>query len=325
MKKNICCLEPKQGELRSCPRKRPSSGPFLFELFILLAIIGLLGCKQEKQVADSTSAKVDGDKIAFATNAPQLSYLTIEPALERKAVATGLYGRLAWDDDVTVRVFSPVAGRVTAVHAEVNLPVKKGDALASLQSPDFAQMQADAQKAASDLALADRTLARLRDLFQHGAAPRKDVESAEADYAKAKSEQERATSQLRMISLGRANSAPGTYDLCSPLAGIVVERNITPGQQIRSDQMLANAPQFLNPLFVVTDPARLWLFLDVTEMDLASLSPNQEVLIHTKAFPRKLFTVIWKSLAAVWMQPREPSKLAVSWTIRINCSARKRS
>ena len=115
------------------------------------------------------------------------------------------------------------------------------------------------------------------------------MESAEADYAKAKSEFERATSQLLTISFGRTNSASGTYDLCSPLDGIVVEKNISPGQQIRSDQMLANAPQFVNPLFVVTDPARLWLFLDVSEMDVASLSPNQEVLIHTKALPDRTF------------------------------------
>ena len=282
-------MEPEPGGLWTSPCKCASSGLFVFAMFGLFAGMVLPGCKQETQLADTAAAKVDGDKIAFATNAPQLSYLTIEPAQERKALATGLYGRLAWDDDVTVRVFSPVAGRVTAVHAELNQPVKKGDALASLESPDYGQMQADAQKAASDLALADRNLTRLRDLLQHGAAARKDVESAEADSAKAKAEQERATSQLLTISFGRTNSASGTYELCSPLDGILVEKNITPGQQIRSDQMLANAPQFVNPLFVVTDPARLWLFLDVSEMDVASLSPNQEVLIRTKALPDRTF------------------------------------
>src|SRR5262249_30766548 len=85
------------------------------------------------------------------------------------------------------------------------------------------------------------------------------------------------------------NSIPGIYDLCSPLSGTVVEKNITPGQQVRSDQMLANVPQFVNPLFVVTDPSRLWLFLDVNELDVTTLRPSQEVLIHTRAFPEKTF------------------------------------
>ncbi len=247
---------------------------------ILLAAL-VAGChdQDEAKKEPTPQAKVAGDKITFATNAPQLNYLTVEPAQERKAAAVGLYGRLAWNEDVTVRVFSPVAGRVTGISTEVNRAVKKGDVLASLASPEFGQMQSDARKAATDLALAGRTIARLRELAQHGAAAQKDLESAEAAYADAKSESERATSQLLTLALGRTNNAPGTFDLCSPLEGVVVEKSITPGQQIHSDQML----------FVVTDPARLWLFLDVTETDAAALSPKQAVLIHTKAFPGKTF------------------------------------
>jgi cobalt-zinc-cadmium efflux system membrane fusion protein len=254
-----------------------------------LALAGSVGCKVAKPAADAPAARIEGDTITFPTNAPQLGYLAVEPVQERKSVAVGLYGRLAWDDDVTVRVFSPVAGRVAQLQAEINASVRKGDVLAALASPDFGQAQADAQKAASDLALADRTITRLRELFAHGAAAQKDVDSAEADYAKAISENARANAQLLALSLGHTNSAPGTYDLRSPLDGIVVERNISPGQQIRSDQMLANAPQFVNPLFVVTDPTKLWLFLDATETDAASFSQNQEVVVHVRALAEKVF------------------------------------
>jgi cobalt-zinc-cadmium efflux system membrane fusion protein len=257
---------------------------------LLLAAIFISGCKEQKIASDPPPApRIEENKIVFATNAPQLEYLTIETAEVRTAAAVGLYGRLAWDDDVTVRVFSPVGGRVARVRVEVNDAVEKGDALVSLESPDYGQAQSDARKGASDLALADRTLSRLRELFEHGAAAQKDVDSAEADYAKAKSEYERATAQLLALSNGHTNSAPGTYELCSPLSGTVVEKSITPGQQVRSDQMLANAPQFVNPLFVVTDPSRLWLFLDVNELDIRALQPSQEVLIHSKAYPDKTF------------------------------------
>jgi cobalt-zinc-cadmium efflux system membrane fusion protein len=256
---------------------------------VLLAVIVASGCKEEKKAIDPPAPRIEGNKIVFATNAPQLEYLTIEPAEERKSAAVGLYGRLAWDDDVTVRVFSPVGGRVAALGVDVNQTVKKGDVLASLESPDYGQAQSDVRKGASDLALADRTLTRLRELFEHGAAAQKDLDSAEADFTKAKSEYDRATAQLLGLSNGHTNSAPGAYELCSPLAGTVVEKNITPGQQVRSDQMLANAPQFVNPLFVVTDPSQLWLFLDVNEFDITALQPHQEVLVHSKAFPDKVF------------------------------------
>jgi cobalt-zinc-cadmium efflux system membrane fusion protein len=53
--------------------------------------------------------------------------------------------------------------------------------------------------------------------------------------------------------------------------------------------MLANAQQFIDPQFVVTDPTRLWLFLDVSELAVASLTPGREVFIHTQAYPDKIF------------------------------------
>jgi cobalt-zinc-cadmium efflux system membrane fusion protein len=54
--------------------------------------------------------------------------------------------------------------------------------------------------------------------------------------------------------------------------------------------MLANAPQFTNPQFVVTDPKHLWLFLDADEFTVTQLSPGQPVLIHTKAYPDRIFS-----------------------------------
>src|SRR5262249_57510304 len=86
---------------------------------------------------------------------------------------------------VAVGVFSAVAGRVRDVPVNVGERVAGGQPLAVISSPDFGQAQADARAADGQMQLAERTLARMRDLYEHGAAPRKDVESAEADYARA--------------------------------------------------------------------------------------------------------------------------------------------
>ena len=53
--------------------------------------------------------------------------------------------------------------------------------------------------------------------------------------------------------------------------------------------MLANAQQFINPQFVVTDPTRLWLFLDVDELSVTSLASGRDVSIHTPAYPETIF------------------------------------
>src|SRR4029077_1181604 len=75
-----------------------------------------------------------------------------------------------------------------------------------------------------------------------------------------------------------------------PLDGFVVEKSVTPGQEVRPDQMLANMPQYTAPLFVVTDPSRLWIQIDATEVDMAFLRPGCEFTFTSRAFPGQGFT-----------------------------------
>ena len=253
-------------------------------LFVLLA-----GCKRSKDVAEFPEAKISGDSVIMPTNSPQLAALTIEPVGAEQPAFVPLTGRLVWDEAATVRVFTPFAGIVRKLFVDLNQPVTKGMALAEIQSPDFAQAQSDARKAASDLRRADQNLTRLRDLFEHGAAPRKDLESAEADYASAQAEKDRAERRLAIYG-ATTTSTNQDFLLPSPLTGILVERNVTPGQEVRPDQMLANMPQFTAPLFVVTDPARLWIQIDATELDLPHLRPGRELTFASRAFPDQTFT-----------------------------------
>jgi cobalt-zinc-cadmium efflux system membrane fusion protein len=80
----------------------------------LFAAIGISGCRREMQAPEPPAPRVEGDKVDFASDSPQLASLTIETAQPRKMAVTNVTGRLYWDDDLTVRVFTPVAGRVTS-------------------------------------------------------------------------------------------------------------------------------------------------------------------------------------------------------------------
>jgi cobalt-zinc-cadmium efflux system membrane fusion protein len=254
---------------------------------ICLAVL-LAGCNPAKKEAEVPEAKVSGETVTMATNSPQLAALTVEPVGAEQPAFVPLTGRLVWDEDATVRVFTPFAGIVRKLFVDLKQPVTKGMPLAEIQSPDFAQAQSDARKSASDLRHADQNLSRLRDLFEHGAAPRKDLETAEADYASAQSEKDRAETRLAIYG-STATSTNQGFLLPSPLTGILVERNVTPGQEVRPDQMLANIPQITAPLFVVTDPTRLWVWLDVTEMHLILVHKGTALTIRSKAFPGQTF------------------------------------
>jgi len=255
---------------------------------LILATL-VLGCHHEASPDQAAGPKVTGQTIAFPPGSPQLASVESAPVELRQPVNAELSGRLLWNENVTVRVFTPFAGRVRKLRADLGQKVGANEPLAEIESPDFGQAQADARKAESDLKLTVRNLARLRELFAHGAAAQKDVEAAEDAQAQAEAEQARALSKI--AAYGAEASGPDEiFLLRSPLAGTVVDKSIGPGQEIRPDQMLANIPEITAPLFVVSDPAQLWIQIDATEVDLPHLQPGHEFTFTGRAFPGQTFT-----------------------------------
>jgi cobalt-zinc-cadmium efflux system membrane fusion protein len=91
--------------------------------------------------------------------------------------------------------------------------------------------------------------------------------------------------KIKLYSAG-SDSVDQTFSLASPIDGVVVERNINPGQELRTDLQLANTPA----IFVITDPTRLWVQLDAAENQLAALKSGRQVRLLTAAWPDEAFT-----------------------------------
>lgn len=254
----------------------------------LLFAAALLGCgKAAPPAADASAPRVDGDVIAFPDGAPQLASLGLEPAAHESSPPVSVTGRLAWSEDATVRVFPPVAGRIVTLRGAVGSRVAAGDLLAEISSPDYGQAQSDAARAAADLAAAQRNRERAARLYERGAAPRKDLDAADADLLRARAEAARTSARLARWggdAAAIADPARGPdqlFRLASPLPGVVVERNANPGQEARPDAAV--------PLFVVTNPRTLWVWLDVTERDLALLKTGDRLAIRSAAWPDRTF------------------------------------
>ena len=286
-----CCPSGQERPLSAKPSRRfPKIIMIMLKTVLLLILSGVLvGCHSStEKPAEAQGPRVEGGRVILPEGSPQTGSLAIAQVEVCKGATIHLNGRSVWDDEATVRVFTPFAGRVTKISADVGQAVKQRDTLAMIASPDFGQTQADARRAESDFRLAERTLARVRELYEHGAAPKKDLEAAEADFARAQSEKTRTIGRLSLYG-GSLGTIDQVCPLISPLDGVVVEKNINPGQEVRPDQMLANAPQFFSPLFVVTDPTRLWVLLDVSDKDLPRVRRGERILVHAPAFPDRVF------------------------------------
>ena len=253
-----------------------------FPLAALLAL-ALTGCGHHESAPKQEAAEdpqVSGDTVRYAAGATQLSYLQVEPVQAMPAPAMDAQpGKIAFDEDHTVRVMSPANGRVTQLVAEPGQAVKAGDVLAWLDSPDYAQARADASKAAADSAAKAKALARTAELVKLGVLAQKDQEAAEDDAAQARAEAERASEVLK--NLDPSGRDGPRFALRAPIAGTVVERTINPGLQVQSGAG--------DPLFVITASDRLWASFEVPETEAGKIQAGQRLRIEVDALPGEHF------------------------------------
>jgi cobalt-zinc-cadmium efflux system membrane fusion protein len=250
---------------------------------VLAAAMLVAACGERDKKPESSPPRLENGRVVFSQGNPQLASFQSDTVKPGAPEQLRLAGRLVWDEERTVRLFPPFAGRVTRILVKPGDAVAAGEPLALLSSPDFGQAQAEARRAQSDFSLAQKNLERARDLHAAGVTSRKDLNAAEADYARAEAELARATSRIRLYG-GSGDAVDQNFALRSPIAGTVVERNINPGQELRPD-VAAGAPA----MFVVTDPSRLWVQLDASERDLPRLRSGLHAVLRTSAWPEEAF------------------------------------
>jgi cobalt-zinc-cadmium efflux system membrane fusion protein len=238
------------------------------------------GCGSSAAQAHGESGKPK-DAITIPSGSPALQFIKIETVAESDASATvNLTGKIAFDEDHTQRVASPLDGRVARLFVNVGDAVKQGQGLILLSSPQVGQLQSDAQKAEQDLNVASKAVERGRKLRADGAISEKDLAQAEADFKKAQSELSRSTAHLRAIGVS-ASDPTVAASIPAGIAGTVVERNVLVGQEVRQDAT--------TPLVTITDLTSVWALADVYEQDLGLVEKGGAVAVHVPAYPGETF------------------------------------
>lgn len=247
-----------------------------------LTVIGtrVLAAPEKNPPATHATAPAEPGVVRYEAGAPQLSSLKVTAVAEAPMPLTGpMNGRISYDENVTARVSSPVAGRVVGSHVEIGDHVKRETALVEIDSPDFAGAEADWRKGQADEVFKKLAFERARNLLENQVIARKDYEAAQADYRQAMAETKRAS--LRMRNLHASGNENGRFALRAPVSGIVADKQINPGQEVR--------PDLPNPLLVITDINRLWVIVDLPEHDLAGVHPGQALSVETDAYPNQRF------------------------------------
>ena len=226
---------------------------------------------------------VQGEQLRFPAGHPQIALLGTVAAKPAESITIELPARLVWNEERTQRIYPAFAGRVLSLNADIGQSVNAGQVLATLASPEFGAAQADTAKAMADAQVADRALARHQTLFEADVISRKELDSTEAEALRARAEQARAQARTRMY--GSAQNVNQQLGLAATVKGVVVERNLSAGQEVRPDQGGPGNPA----LFVVSDPSVLWVQIDAREADIASLQPGTKISLALPNYPDQNF------------------------------------
>lgn len=211
----------------------------------------------------------------------------------------------------TIAVGAEASGLVQRVFVDVNDEVAVGQVLAQIE-PQRLQAQVDQARsqivqaeasmrqaqalAARASAMVERDRAnyeRVAELTRRGFATRKALEEAVAqsrassnELAAARAQSEAARGQIAGANAAYrdATTAQDRTTIRSPVAGVVIERNVDPGQALAS---AFQAPVLFK---VASDIARMQLELMVSEADIGRVKPGQEVRFDVAAFPERLMT-----------------------------------
>jgi HlyD family secretion protein len=197
---------------------------------------------------------------------------------------------------VTVQVGSQVSGRIQSVLVDFNSRVKKGQLIARIdpQLFDAAVEQAranlmaangNAEKAKAQAIDATRQAQRSRALADQKLVAVADAETAEAaaDAARASvAAAEGSVAQAR-AALNQAQVNFGYTNIVSPIDGVVISRNVDPGQTVAASLQVAT-------LFTIAeDLARMQVDTSVSEADVGKLVDGMEVSFTVDAFPGEKF------------------------------------
>ena len=195
-----------------------------------------------------------------------------------------------------VQVGAQISGRIAKVFVDFNSVVKKGDVLAEIDPTLLGATveQNRAQAAAAEaqlgrtqaaLATAQANLARIERLRAENLASQADIDQARGQRDVTEAEVAGARAQIiqtkAQLSYSRTNMAYSR--IYAPIDGLVVSRNIDPGQTV--------AASFQAPtLFVIAeDLRRMRILAEIDEADVGKLKEGMKAEATVDAFSGEIF------------------------------------
>ena len=280
-------------------------------LVLLIVFVALICCDGSPGKMDQTKATADSTAEADPDHEGEKDVLHIPPEkqkgwgltfhsarLESVFRQLTLPGVLELNQNKTAQISSFAEGKVVSLSVDLGTRVRRGQKLLTMNSPEFAQTQADFLRAKADLNLSRKEYERAERLLKEKAIEEKEFLRRQAENEKLGTELGALGSKLHSFGFGHdqietliqkcstmdkdgfmCEIADPNLPLLSPLAGTVIFRDAVIGQHVERDKILIS----------VSDLGTLWAQLDAFEQDLPKIRRDSRVSIVTDLYGDRTF------------------------------------
>lgn len=182
----------------------------------------------------------------------------------------------------SVAVGTQVSGRVTELYADYNDRVTEGQLIARvdpvIQEQQVRNSEANLERVRAALVQAERDYERNLSLYEQKVITEEEFNRIEYNLIVA-----RANLESAHVSLDQARQNLSYTEIYSPIDGIVVERNVEPGQTVAAS---LSAPQLY---LLASDLREMEILATVDESDIGMIRNGLPVRFTVEAYPSDVF------------------------------------
>lgn len=207
--------------------------------------------------------------------------------------------------ETEVKISPDVAGEIVELHVEEGDEVVAGDLLcvikpdmyvSALNRAQAALNSSKARQAQAEAQLIEREMAykRAEQLYEGGAIPVSEYESAEAAYKVAQAEVRAAEFSVKSAeaSVSEADEQLTKTKIYAPISGTISALNVEKGERVVGTSMMVGTE-----MMVVADLDRMEVEVEVNENDIVKVSKNDTALVEVDAYLQRKFKGIVTEIA----------------------------
>lgn len=218
---------------------------------------------KEAEKEEGSIKEVELNEAQYTASDIQLGTFSMKNLSE--VVNANGYTKLPPQNQADVSVF--VSGIVKSISVIEGQSVRKGQVIATIESPEFTRIQQDYLTSKSNLSFLKLEYDRQRVLSEEEVSARKVFERTKADYEVEKARFASLGKQLQTMNINPNSGAVASVPVVAPISGSITEVNIKIGTNVTPGTPLVN----------IVDNSQLHVDLLVYEKDLGKVKTGQNV------------------------------------------------